>query len=260
MWRDSLLWGLSAVDTGRLRTAAGALRDRLRARPEWLPADIGWSLAQRQVASTRAALTADTRDGFVDALSALAEGRGSVGLTEGGPLDGDTPRRVVFVFPGQGPQWRGMAVGLMASSPVFRARMSECVEAFEPFLDWSLSDVVNDIPGAASLDRTDVVQPVLFSVMVSLAAMWRSYGIEPSAVLGHSLGEIAAGVVADALSLEDGARITALWSRLQATLSGQGAMISMRAPVDVVRSRLLPGLEIAAVNGPRAVIVSGGIP
>ncbi|WP_246868408.1 type I polyketide synthase [Saccharopolyspora sp. ASAGF58] len=257
MWRDSLLWGLSAVDTGRLRTAAGALRDRLRARPEWLPADIGWSLAQRQVASTRAALTADTRDGFVDALSALAEGRGSVGLTEGGPLDGDTPRRVVFVFPGQGPQWRGMAVGLMASSPVFRARMSECVEAFEPFLDWSLSDVVNDIPGAASLDRTDVVQPVLFSVMVSLAAMWRSYGIEPSAVLGHSLGEIAAGVVADALSLEDGARITALWSRLQATLSGQGAMISMRAPVDVVRSRLLPGLEIAAVNGPRAVIVSG---
>ncbi|WP_113984030.1 type I polyketide synthase [Spongiactinospora rosea] len=255
MWRDSdsLLWALSADSTGALRAQAGLLLDELTERPARRPQDIGWSLAHRPPGARRAALVAADREGFAEALTALAQGRGSAGLIEGAPVEGG----VVFVFPGQGSQWPGMAAGLMTSSPIFAARMAECAAALAPFLDWSLLDVVNAVPGAASLDRTDVVQPVLFSVMVSLAAVWRAYGIEPSAVLGHSLGEIAAAVVAGALSLEDGARIAALWSRLQATLSGQGSMISVPAPLDVVLPRLTPGLEIAAVNGPRAVIVSG---
>ncbi|WP_263247461.1 type I polyketide synthase [Saccharopolyspora rosea] len=250
---DSLLWGLSADSAGALRARAGELLDRLRAQPGWRPVDIGWTLAQRDAAARRAALAAGSRDEFVEALRALSEGRGRTGLVEGCPVGGG----VVFVFPGQGSQWPGMARDLMASSRVFRTRMVECAEALAPFIDWSLLDVVNDVPGAPPLERTDVVQPVLFSVMVSLAAVWRSYGIEPSAVLGHSLGEVAGAVVSGALSLADGARIAAVWSRLQATLSGQGRMISVPAPVDVVLPRLTEGLEIAAVNGPRAVIVSG---
>ncbi|MEG3632146.1 acyltransferase domain-containing protein, partial [Streptomyces poriticola] len=111
-----------------------------------------------------------------------------------------------FVFPGQGAQWAGMAVDLLDSSPVFAGWMTECAVALEPFVDWSLLDVVRGVEGVPGLDRVDVVQPVLWAVMVSLAEVWRSYGVVPSAVVGHSQGEIAAACVAGALSLADGAR------------------------------------------------------
>ncbi|WP_204070481.1 beta-ketoacyl synthase N-terminal-like domain-containing protein, partial [Sphaerisporangium krabiense] len=264
MKRDSgsLMWGLTAAGEGSLRGRARLLLEALDANPG-RPADIGLSLARltppavddRRVLR-RAALTADDAAGFAAGLRALAEGHGAPGLTEGAPV-GDG---VVFVFPGQGSQWHGMAAELMDASPVFRARMAECAEACAPYIDWSLLDAARGEPGAASLDRTDVVQPVLFAVMVSLAALWRSYGVEPSAVLGHSLGEIAAAVVADALSLEDAARVVTLWSQAQATLAGTGTMIAVPAPREEVGPRLAAydgRLGIAAVNGPGAVIVSG---
>ncbi|MFG2051515.1 SDR family NAD(P)-dependent oxidoreductase, partial [Micromonospora sp. NPDC048935] len=254
---DSLLWGLSGASAGLLRAQAGLLLDELDRRPDWRPADVGWSLSRQSRADGwRAAVTAEDADGFRRALSALAEGRGAAGLTEGAPLPGP----VVFVFPGQGSQWPAMAADLMATAPVFEARMRECADAFAPLLDWSLLDVVHGVPDAPSLERTDVVQPVLFAVMVSLTALWRSYGVEPSAVLGHSLGEVVGAVVADALSLEDGARIAALWSQEQATLAGDGAMVAVSLPLDEARRRLTAyegRLDVAAVNGPGALIVSG---
>ncbi|WP_158897436.1 acyltransferase domain-containing protein, partial [Streptomyces hygroscopicus] len=93
------------------------------------------------------------------------------------------------------------------ASPVFAGRMAECREALAPFVDWDVEGVLRQAPDAPSLDRVDVVQPVSWAVMVSLAALWRSYGVEPSAVVGHSQGEIAAACVAGGLSLEDGARV-----------------------------------------------------
>ncbi|KOT41581.1 hypothetical protein ADK41_09990, partial [Streptomyces caelestis] len=115
----------------------------------------------------------------------------------------------VFVFPGQGSQWPGMARELLASDAVFAARIAECAAALAPHTDWSLADVLRSGGG---LERVDVVQPVLFAVMVSLAEVWRSCGVEPAAVVGHSQGEIAAACVAGALSLEDAARVVALRS------------------------------------------------
>ncbi len=112
--------------------------------------------------------------------------------------------------PGQGAQWAGMAVDLLGSSPVFAERMDACAAALAAHVEWSLLDVVRGVEGAPGLDRVDVVQPVLWAVMVSLAEVWRSYGVVPSAVVGHSQGEIAAACVAGVLSLEDGARIVAL--------------------------------------------------
>ncbi|NUT43079.1 MAG: acyltransferase domain-containing protein, partial [Thermoactinospora sp.] len=259
---ESLTWGLTAAGTGPLRAYATALLGELRTTSGWRAADIGWSLAQsaRQDIggedARRAAITAADPAEFLRALEALAEGRSDPGLTEAAPA----PEGVVFVFPGQGSQWQGMAAGLLESSPVFAGRMRECAAAFEPYLDWSLLDVVREVPGAPPLERTDVVQPVLFAFMVSLAALWRSYGVVPSAVLGHSLGEVAAAVVAEALTLDDGARVTALWSRAQATLSGEGSMIAVSMSEEAARAKLEPydgRLEIAAVNGPSAVIVSG---
>ncbi|WP_181798978.1 acyltransferase domain-containing protein, partial [Streptomyces sp. WELS2] len=110
--------------------------------------------------------------------------------------------------------------------------------ALAPFVDWSLSAVVRGEAGAPGLERVDVVQPVLFAVMVSLAELWRSYGVEPAAVVGHSQGEIAAACVSGALSLEDAARVVALRSRALGVLAGRGGMVSVALPVAEVEGLL----------------------
>ncbi|QKW65461.1 type I polyketide synthase [Streptomyces sp. NA03103] len=175
--------------------------------------------------------------------------------------EGGAPRRKpVFVFPGQGSQWIGMARELLDSSPVFAQRMADCARALAPHVDWDLTAVVSGAEGAAEQDRVDVVQPALFAVMVSLAAVWRSYGVEPAAVVGHSQGEIAAACVAGILSLEDAARVVALRSRALLRLTGGGGMMSVPLPrteVDRWLTRWKGTLSVAAVNGPLSTVVSG---
>ncbi|ONF70694.1 beta-ketoacyl synthase, partial [Amycolatopsis keratiniphila subsp. keratiniphila] len=141
-------------------------------------------------------------------------------------------------------------------APVFAESMAECEAALSSFVDWKLSEVLSD---AAALGRVDVVQPVLFAVMVSLARLWRACGVEPAAVVGHSQGEIAAACVAGALSLDDAARVVCLRSRAILALSGRGGMVSVAASEDRVRELLPEGVSVAAVNGPSAVVVSGDI-
>ncbi|MFE3507664.1 acyltransferase domain-containing protein, partial [Streptomyces sp. NPDC059155] len=256
-----LLWTLAGNGRDSLAARARALRDSLAGRDDWRPEDIALALARTASSgSRRAALVAEGRDGFLERLDALGDGRGMPGLVEGAVAR--SHRRVAFVFPGQGAQWPRMAVDLLDASPAFRQRMDECAQALEPFIDWSLTDALRD-PGAAGSpgpDRADVVQPVLFAVTVSLAELWRSHGVEPEAVLGHSVGEVTAAAVSGALSLDDSARVVALWSQAQATLAGRGDMISVMAPVHEVEPRLRRWegrLVIAALNGPRSVIVSG---
>ncbi len=205
----------------------------------------------------RAVVLGSDRDRLLGGLRALARGAPAANLITGRAHEG---RRVVFVFPGQGSQWRGMALELYECSEVFAGHMRASADALSPFVDWSLMDVLRGGPGTPSLDRADIAQPALFAVMVSLAAMWRSFGVQPAAVLGHSLGEIAAACVAGGLSLHDGARVAALWSLPQAQLVGKGEMAS----VQLSREQLEPRLErwgervvIAAVNGPNWVTVSG---
>ncbi|KIQ67246.1 polyketide synthase [Kitasatospora griseola] len=255
-----LLWTLAG--SGRESLAAGArgLHGYLAGRDDWSPQDIALTLARTaSEGSRRAALVADDRDGFLRRLDALADGRSMPGLVEG---TAGAARRVAFVFPGQGAQWPRMAVDLLDTSAVFRDRMDACAQALEPFVDWSPIDVLRDpdAPRAPAGDRADVVQPLLFAVTVSLAELWRSHGVEPAAVLGHSVGEVTAAAVSGALSLDDSARVVALWSRAQATLAGQGDMVSVMAPADEVEPRLRRWdgrLVVAAHNGPRSVIVSG---
>ena len=105
-----------------------------------------------------------------------------------------------FLFPGQGSQWIGMGAQLLDSSKVFAEQLNRCEKALGEHVEWSLIDVIRGAPGAPGLDRVDVVQPVLWAMMVSLAELWRSVGVHPDAVIGHSLGEIAAAYVAGALS------------------------------------------------------------
>ncbi|THA69912.1 acyltransferase domain-containing protein, partial [Streptomyces sp. A0642] len=171
------------------------------------------------------------------------------------------PAQVAFVFPGQGSQWVGMAVELLADSPVFAERMRECADALAPFTDWDLLDVVHQRPGAPTFDEVDVVQPVLWAVMVSLAGLWRACGVEPAAVVGHSQGEIAAACVAGALSLEDGARVVALRSRIiRQDLAGRGGMMSVALPsaeAETIMRGWGDRLQIAVVNSPASTVVCG---
>ncbi|MEU3317485.1 acyltransferase domain-containing protein, partial [Streptomyces sp. NPDC006662] len=166
--------------------------------------------------------------------------------------------RVAWVFPGQGTQWVGMGAGLLESSPVFAAKLRECADALAPFVDFDAVEVVRD---GRSLDRVDVVQPVTWAVMVSLAEVWRSLGVMPDAVVGHSQGEIAAAVVSGALSLEDAARVVALRATvIGRELAGLGGMASLPLPVAAVEKRLtgwVGRLGVAAVNGPSSTVVAG---
>ncbi|MFJ8914167.1 type I polyketide synthase [Amycolatopsis sp. NPDC102389] len=242
---DSVVpWAFSAKSETALRETARQLVPVLDAGL----ADVGLSLATTRSAwEYRAAVVAPDRE----RLTALADGQDVPGLVQG--VAGD-PGKVVFVFPGQGSQWAGMGLELYQSSPSFAARLDECAEALSSFVDWSLLDVLGD---EAALARVDVVQPVLWAVMVSLAAVWESYGVRPDAVVGHSQGEIAAACVSGALSLVDGARVVALRSKAITALAGKGGMVSVALPVDEVR--LAEGLSIAAVNGSGATVVSGDL-
>ncbi|MFE6306710.1 SDR family NAD(P)-dependent oxidoreductase [Nocardiopsis sp. NPDC057823] len=253
-----LPWVLSARDGEALRGQAARLRDHLRGDPGADPVDVGWTLATaRSALEHRAAIVAGERTGFLDALDALAEGRPHPRAVTG-RASGD--RRPVLVFPGQGGQWAGMAVELLETSPVFAGRMAECEKALAPYIDRPLSETLRRYgDGTEALDRVDVVQPVLWAVMVSLAELWRSHGLRPAAVVGHSQGEIAAACVAGALSLEDAAKVVATRSRALLELSGTGAMASVSLPVDTVRERVAgaAGVYVAVVNGPGTTVVAG---
>ncbi|MEW1792372.1 type I polyketide synthase [Streptomyces niveus] len=241
--------------SGKTEAAVRAYAQRLQAvaTHDPRPVDVGWSLATRRASyDYRAAVLAADEEGFSQGLAALVQGEAPV--TAARPGAG-----AVMVFPGQGSQWVGMATELMASSAVFTEQMSACEEALAPFVDWSLGEALGD---EALLERVDVVQPVLWAVMVSLAGLWRHYGVEPVGVVGHSQGEIAAASVAGALSLQDGARVVALRSKALLALSGQGGMVSVALPREETErliERWGTRTGIAVVNGNAATVVSGEV-
>ncbi|MFE2183730.1 type I polyketide synthase [Streptomyces sp. NPDC059455] len=253
-------WVVSGKSDVALRAQAGRLREFVAERPELGAADVAHSLATaRSAFQYRAVVTGTGREELLERLGALAEDAKAPGVVRASAVE--APGRSVFVFPGQGAQWVGMAVGLLESSPVFAEAIGECESALSAYVDWSLTDVLRGVEGAPGFDRVDVVQPVLFAVMVSLAKLWRSVGVEPDAVMGHSQGEIAAACVAGALSLEDAAKVVALRSQAIAVgLAGRGGMVSVGLPVDQVEERLARwggAISVAAVNGPGSVVVSG---
>nr|WP_241832958.1 type I polyketide synthase [Amycolatopsis sp. CB00013] len=246
---------LPFVLSGKTSAALAAQADRLAGH---LADDVSLAAVARALAVTRSALdhravvVAGDRAGLTAGLRALADAVPAPHVVDGVAENG----KAVFVFPGQGSQWTGMAVDLLGSSAVFAEAMADCEAALLSHVDWKLTHVLSD---AAALERVDVVQPVLFAVMVSLARLWRACGIEPAAVVGHSQGEIAAACVAGALSLEDAARVVCLRSKAILALSGLGGMVSVAASEDRVRELLPDGVSVAAVNGPASVVVSGDV-
>ncbi|MEZ4454016.1 MAG: acyltransferase domain-containing protein, partial [Nannocystaceae bacterium] len=166
-----------------------------------------------------------------------------------------------MVFPGQGGQWPGMGLALARREAVFRDALEACDAALRPLLGAPLWDLL-EAPATASRLTGDVtaIQPAIFAVQVALAALWRSWGVEPAALVGHSMGEIAAAQVAGALSLVDAARVVGVRSRLVRLVRGRGGMAVVDWPADEVEAALggdAGQVSIAAINGPRSTVLSG---
>ncbi len=252
-------WPVSGRSAAALAGQAGRLREFVLADSGLGPEDVAWSLATtRATFENRAVVVGSDREELAAGLAAAATDQPSAGLATGVAAH-DGPGRTVFVFPGQGSQWLGMGRELQECSPVFAARMEECAAALAPFVDWSLDDV---LAGELGFEAADVVQPALWAVMVSLAAVWEAAGVKPDAVVGHSQGEIAAACVAGILSLPDAARVVALRSKSLTVLAGKGGMLSVAEPAELVRERLPvfgERVSLAAVNGPVATVVSGDL-
>jgi acyl transferase domain-containing protein len=215
--------------------------------------------ARRSHHSHRLAVVGSSLQQLVERFDAVLEGEGAPG-TPSAYQTANQRQRVAFVFSGQGSQWLGMGRQLIADEPVFRERIQACAEVFSPLVSWSLTEELRANEAQSRLAEIDVLQPALFAVQVGLAALWRSWGISPDAVVGHSLGEVAAAHVAGALSLEDAATVICRRSGLMRRVSGKGAMGLVELPVE----HIVPALEkytgaisIAASNSPRSTVVSG---
>ena len=251
-------WVLSAKSAPALAEQAARLRRFVEQHPELDPHDVAYSLVTtRAMFDHRAVAVGAERAELLSGLAAIASCAPASNVVDGrAAATGGT----VFVFPGQGSQWTGMVVELLDSAPAFADQMRLCDAAFSEFVDWSLLEAVRGGVGSPNLDRVDVIQPVLFAVMVSLAAQWRALGIHPDAVLGHSQGEIAAAYVAGALSLGDAAKVVTLRSKAISAIAGTGGMVSIPRPVQQVCALIEPwgrSITIAAQNGPSSTVVTG---
>ncbi|GAA4835498.1 hypothetical protein GCM10025787_14240 [Saccharopolyspora rosea] len=252
----TVLWPVSGRSEAALRAQAGRLADFLATDPAGSDSAIAGALARSRTAfEHRAVVVARDRASAVADLRALADGRRPARAAAGSALDGG----VVLVFPGQGAQWRGMGRELLESSPEFADWVAECEEAFAPYLDWSLTEVLRGDPNTP-LESVEFVQPALFAMMTGLAGLWRSCGVHPAAVVGHSQGEIAAAFVAGALTLPDAARVVCSRSRLLTDLVGRGAMASVPLGRDEVERRLSEWdgrISVAAINSAELTVVCG---
>ncbi len=259
------MWPISARTPAALCAQADRLH-RLLAENSGLDlTDVAYSLgATRAHHPYRAAITvpaesADARDDLMSALDALRTDQQHPRVIRHHRL-ARRRGKTVFVLPGQGAQYPGMGWELYEHNPVFAQTVDACDAALRAVTGWSVRDVLRQDPSAPALDRVDVVQPVLFTMMVSLSEMLASYGIVADAVIGHSQGEIAAAYIAGALSLSEAATVVARRSQALSALRGTGGMASVLLAADQVEPLLQPwgeALSIAAVNGPSHTIISG---
>ncbi|HSK78219.1 MAG TPA: acyltransferase domain-containing protein [Thermoanaerobaculia bacterium] len=260
-WEDAEekpeLLPLSARTPEALADLARATAGVLRESGEGTLGDSAWTAAARRSHHEhRLAMVARSRAEMAAKLDAWAGGEPVAGAAAA--RAGRERPRVVFAFSGQGPQWKGMGRQLFAEEPRFRETVEQCDRLLRPWLGFSVLERVEAEEDA--LDHTEVAQAALFSLQVGLTVLWRSWGIEPDAVVGHSIGEVAAAWASGALSLEEAARVVALRGRSMEPARGLGKMAAVELPEDEVRAALVhfgDRLAVAAVNAPSSTTVAG---
>ncbi|SPM37836.1 multifunctional mycocerosic acid synthase membrane-associated MAS, partial [Mycobacterium numidiamassiliense] len=247
---------VSGKTTERVASWASALA-------EWMDGD-GADVALAEVAHTlnhhrpRHALfgtvCARDRKQAIAGLRALAEDKPADGVVA--PHEGTSRPGIVFVYSGQGSQWAGMGRQLLADEPVFAEAVAKLEPIFVAQTGFSLQRVLAEGQAVTGIER---IQPVLVGVQLALTTLWRSYGVEPDAVIGHSMGEVTAAVVAGALSVTDGLRVIATRSRLMARLAGQGAMALLESDAAATEKLLAdyPQVSIAVYSSPSQTVIAG---
>ncbi|OBI41720.1 polyketide synthase [Mycobacterium kyorinense] len=250
-----LVYALSATSTEALRRTSARLAEWISARADQLvAADLAYTLARRRGhRPVRAAVVAASLAELTTRLHEVADSDipypAAAGQDDRGP---------VWVFSGQGSQWAAMGAALLAAEPVFAATVAEAEPLIAAESGFSVTQAMSAPETVTGIDR---VQPTLFTMQVALAAAMRAYGVSPGAVVGHSLGEAAAAVVAGALSLEDGVRVVCRRSRLLSTIAGAGAMASVELPARRVRDELaarnLSDVVVSVITSPESTVIGG---
>ena len=252
---------LSARTERSLRGLASAFAVDLARQPDLDPASVCYTaaLGREHFAAHRLAVAGASLGELREKVAALAAGETVAGALAAAPAPGR--RRIAFLFSGQGSQFTGMGLELYEALAVYRDAIHECAGILDPLLGVPLRALLFDEAESPRLHQTRYAQPALFAFEYALFATWRSWGIHPDAVLGHSLGELVAATAAGVLELEDALRLVSERARLMQELPEGGGMLAVAADEQHVKGALgrFPSLSIAAVNGPENVVVSGDL-
>ena len=222
--------------------------------------DIGANLALRRTHHAhRLCIAACSKQEYIEYLQTFLNDGMRPGMSSS-KVHYRTQPKVVFVFPGQGSQWIGMGQALYASSEPFRKAIEACDRALENHVNWSLTDMLLKTESAETLAQIHVIQPILWAIEIGLASVWQAWGVKPHAIIGHSMGEIAAAVIAGAISIEDGALIITQRSLLMQRLSGQGAMALVEISKEGAEQYIAPyqgEIVVAVSNSPKSTVLAG---
>ncbi|MEO8693818.1 MAG: type I polyketide synthase [Acidimicrobiales bacterium] len=254
---STLMLAVSAAHGDALRSLVVSYEKMLAEDPSCVAHLCANAALRRNHHAHRLSVVAGNVAALRDALAAWLRGEHVPNVSEGRATSAP---RVAFVFPGQGAQWHGMARELLATEPVFREAFSDCDRAINAEAGWSPLEQIAAEADHSRLDEIDIVQPLLFATQVALAALWRSWGIEPDAVVGHSMGEVAAAYVAGALALAEAAAVICRRSILLRTVRGQGAMAVVDLSHEEAQAAIAgvgDRVQVAATNSPRSAVISG---
>jgi len=260
---EPLLFTLSAKSKDALQAYAGSYADFLEGTTEELPVIASTQARARAHYKHRLAIPCSSADELRAPLREVAAGSSPDALRSGVKSSGALPG-VAFVFSGQGPQWWGMARELLEGeaddTAVFRQTVEHVDAELRKHADWILADELRRDEADSRVEETSVAQPALFAVQLGLANLWQSWGILPSAVIGHSIGEVAAACVSGALSFEDAVRVIFHRSRVQQKASGKGKMLAVGLRLDELEERIAGydgRVAVAAINGPESIALAG---